>query len=88
MFDELNIYTRSVVMFLFFIVSFFAGYLVRWFFAGKKLKEAEYRARTLVDSAAREADGRKKEIELQGKDLMIKLRQDFESETKQRRDEI
>ena len=88
MFDELNIYARSVVMFLFFIVSFFAGYLVRWFFAGKKLKEAEYRARTLVDSAAKEADGRKKEIELQGKDLMIKLRQDFESETKQRRDEI
>ena len=42
MFDELNIYTRSVVMFLFFVVSFFTGYLVRWFFAGKKLKEAEY----------------------------------------------
>ena len=65
MFDELNIYTRSVVMFLFFIFSFFAGYLVRWFFAGKKFKEAEYKARTLVDSAAKEADGRKKEIELQ-----------------------
>ena len=58
------------------------------FFAGKKLKDAESRARTLVDSAALEADGRKKEIELQGKDLTIKLRQDFESETKQRREEI
>ena len=41
-----------------------------------------------MDSAALEADGRKKEIELQGKDLMIKLRQDFESENKQRREEI
>lgn len=88
MFEELSVYTRSVVMFLFFILSFFAGYLVRWFFAGKKLREAEQRARTLVESSEKEAEGRKKEIELQGKDLMIKLRQDFESETRQRREEI
>ncbi|MBI5415889.1 MAG: DUF3552 domain-containing protein, partial [Candidatus Omnitrophica bacterium] len=88
MFEELRIYLRSVSMFLFFVISLFAGDLVRWFFAGRKLKEAGQKARNLVESAAKEAEGRKKEIELQGKDLMIKLRQDFEAESKQRREEI
>lgn len=86
--DELSIYIRSVVIFIFFVGSFFAGYLLRWFFASRKLREAEEKAKNLVKSASSEAESRKKEIELQGKDLMIKLRQDFEAETKERREEI
>lgn len=86
--DELNIYIRSVLTFIFFVGSFFAGYLLRWVFAGWKLREAEEKAKNLVKSASSEAESRKKEIELQGKDLMIKLRQDFEAETKERREEI
>ncbi len=88
MFDELRIYLYSVRLFIFFIFSFFAGYLLRWFFSGKRIKEAEQRAKTLVDSAEKETQRRKQEVELQGKDLMIKVRQDFEAETKQRREEI
>lgn len=88
MFEELNIYVRSVILFLFFIISFFLGYLLRWFFAGKKLREAEEKAKRLMEFAEKDAEARKKEVEIQGKDLMIKLRQDFEAESKQRREEI
>jgi len=88
MINELSIYTQSVVSWLVFVIVFFSGYLLRWFFAGKKLKSAEGKARQLTDSAKKDADNRRKEAELQGKDLMIKLRQDFETETKGRREEI
>jgi len=85
MITELNIYIQSVVSWLLFISVFFSGYLLRWFFAGKKLKSAEIKAKQLTDSAKKDADSRRKEVELQGKDLMIKVRQDFETETKERR---
>ena len=88
MMDEVNIYTQSVVIWLIFAVVFFAGYLLRWFFAGKRIKEAESKAKILRDAAQKDADNRRKEAELQGKDLMIKLRQDFERETRDRREEI
>lgn len=88
MFNEPNVYVQSVVSWLVFVVVFFSGYLLRWFFAGKKIKAAESQAKNLTDSAKKDAESRKKEVELQGKDLMIKLRQDFERETKERREEV
>jgi len=87
MISELSIYTQSVISWLLFALVFFSGYLLRWFFASKTLKSAEGKARQLTDSAKKDADSRRKESELQGKDLMIKLRQDFEAETKGRREE-
>jgi ribonuclease Y len=71
-----------------FVLVFFSGYLLRWFFASRKLKSAEGKAKQLTESAKKDAETRRKEAELQGKDLMIKLRQDFEAETKSRREEI
>jgi len=88
MMNELGIYTQSVVSWLVFVLVFFSGYLLRWFFAGRKLRSAETKAKQLTDSAKKDAENRRKEVELHGKDLVIKLRQDFETETKGRRDEI
>ena len=82
MIEENNIYVQSVVGWLLFVVVFFAGYLLRWFFAGKRIKTAELKAKSLRSSAQKDADNRRKEAELQAKDLMIKLRHDFEQETK------
>ncbi len=65
-----------------------AGWFLRWFFANKNLRVAEERAKSLTEFAAREAESRKKEAELQAKDMMLKLRLDFEKETKERRDEV
>ena len=87
MLEELNIYITGVSYFLFFVVSFFAGFLLRWYFAGKELKSSEAKAKSIMDRAEKDAENRSKEIELQGKDLMIKLRQDFENETRERREE-
>ena len=88
MFEDMNIYAQSVVGFVVFVAVFFSGYLLRWFFAGRKLKAAEIKSKILMESAKKDAENRKKETELQGKDLMIQLRQDFEVETKERREEI
>jgi ribonuclease Y len=88
MLEEIGIYKQSVILSIFAIVIFFAGYLLRYVFANRKLREAEQKSKDLIENAKKEADNRRKEVELQGKDLMIKLRQDFETETKERREEI
>ncbi len=88
MIEAKSIYIQSVVSWLLFVVVFFSGYLLRWFFSGKRIKVAELKAKSLRSSAQKDADNRRKEAELQAKDLMIKLRHDFEQETKDRREEV
>ncbi len=85
--EEAGIYTQSIVLSIIVMGSVLAGYLLRWFFANKKLKDAQAMAKGIVDQAKREAENRKKEIELQGKDMMLQLRQEFEEETRHRREE-
>jgi len=65
-----------------------SGYVLSRFFGDKRLREAQSKAKDVVEAAKRDAEARKKEIDLSAKDLMIKLRQDFEKETKDRREEI
>jgi len=83
-----NVTVQSMVLSTTFLVGISAGYLLRAFFASKKLKEAEQRAKELKEFAHREAESQKKEAELAAKDLLLKVRQDFEKETKDRRDEL
>jgi ribonuclease Y len=85
---EANAYTQSFSLSFLAIALILAGYFLRGFFVGKKLKDSEEKARRLLESASKQAEIGKKDLDLQGKDLAIKLRQDFERETKQRRDEI
>lgn len=79
---------KIVELFVVFIVGLGAGVFCRAFFANKRIKEAEAKAKELKEFAQREADSHKREAELAGKDLMIKLRQDFEKQTKERREEL
>lgn len=83
-FDTMN----SVAMGLVAVGCVLAGWVLRWFFANKNLRVAEERARNLTEFATREAETRKKEAELAAKDLLLRVRQDFEKETKDRREEI
>jgi len=71
-----------------FSFAFLIGYVVRWIFAGQRIKLAEQRTRELKEATQREVENRKKEVELAARDLLIKLRQDFEKETKERREEV
>jgi ribonuclease Y len=85
---ENNILLESLLLSIGAILCILAGWLLRRFFATKKLRVAEQQARDLREFAAREAETYKKEAELAAKDLMIKVRQDFEKETKERREEL
>jgi ribonucrease Y len=64
------------------------GFILSRFMMDKKLREAQKGAAGIRDLAIREAETIKKEAELSAKDLLIKLRNDFEKETKERRDDI
>lgn len=88
MVEEADIYFQSLFLSALAMGMFFAGYILRWYFAGKKLREAEQTAKRLVQDAEKESKNLKKEVELQGKDLMLQLRQDFEAETKGRKEEL
>jgi ribonuclease Y len=68
--------------------AFVGGYLVSRILKGKQLKLTEQEAASIKDMARREAETIKKEAEFHAKDTMLKLRQEFEQETKQRREEI
>lgn len=73
---------------LVFILVFFAGYFIRKFFSEKHLRETEERARRLSEESKKEFENRKKELELEAKDSSIRIRADFERETKDKRQEI
>lgn len=70
------------------IAAFAGGYFFSRVVRGKQIKLTEQEAESIKEMARREADTIKKEAELHAKDTMIKLRQEFEQETKQRREEI
>lgn len=64
------------------------GYLLRRYFAEKKIQDAESRANQIIEQAKKEGESYRKTIELEGKDLMLRLRQDFEASTKERRQDL
>ena len=64
------------------------GYFFRKHLAEKKIQNAEVQAQQILEQAKKEAQGRRKEAELEAKDLLYRTRQDFEHETKDRRQEI
>lgn len=70
------------------VLLILSGYFLSRFFADKRVRAAQQRAKELTEKTNREVEDRKKEAELSAKDLLIKLRQDFETETRDRREEI
>ena len=64
------------------------GYLLRKIHSKTKLKNAEDSARKMIETAKVEADKIRHGAELQAKDQLLKLRSEFEKETKDRRQEL
>ncbi len=64
------------------------GYFLRKYHAKKKIKNSEDKAKKTIETAKTEADKIRHEAELQAKDLLLKLRTEFEKETKDRRQEL
>jgi len=62
--------------------------VVRKALAEKHLEDSKVKAKHIIDDAGKRADVIKKEAQLEAKDLLLKLRHDFEKETRTRREEL
>jgi len=70
------------------LIATWAGYFLRKYLAEKKIQEAELQAQHILEQAKKEKQAARREAELEAKDLLYKMRHDFERETKDRRQEI
>ena len=67
---------------------FFLGYVINKLVAKMKLKSAEERAKIILDEVKREAANKRKEVDLEAKELLHKTRVEFEKESKGRKQEL
>ena len=63
------------------------GYFLRRQLSEKKIQDAGYKASQILEQAKKEAEAIRKEKELEGKDMVFRLRQEFEASTQSRREE-
>jgi len=70
------------------VFFFFVGYILRKYTAKMKVMKSEERSRTILEEAKKEAEARRKESQLEAKDLLLKMRSEFENETKERKLEL
>lgn len=64
------------------------GFFARRYYAEKKIKTAEVKAKSIIEEAEKKTQDKRKEVELESKDLLYKIRTDFDKETKERRAEL
>lgn len=70
------------------IFFFLLGFVLRKYTAKMKVKRAEDKAKNIINSSKVEAERRKRESILEAKDLLLKMRVEFEEESKERRKEL
>lgn len=70
------------------IFFFLLGFVLRKYTAKMKIKRAEANAKTIITNSKVEAERRKRESVLEAKDLSLKMRAEFEEESKERRREL
>jgi ribonucrease Y len=70
------------------VVAVVCGYVLRRFIAERKIQDAEARANYILEHAKKEAQDKHREVELEGKDMMLRMRQEFEQKTQERRQEL
>ena len=85
---ESNTLGQALFLFLGGIVCVIVGYFLNRILGRQRTDQANKDAGGIRELAKREAETTRKEAELQAKDLLLKMRQDFEKETKDRRDEL
>ena len=68
--------------------AFAGGYWLRLAMGRKALTGAEQRSKQLLEEATRKAEAIAKQAQLEGKEQLVTLRQEFEEKTKERRNEL
>jgi len=69
-------------------ISLLIGYLWRKYIAERTIKIAEKRAKEIIQQAENMALNKKKELDLQAKEMIYRLRNEFEKETRNKRREL
>jgi len=69
-------------------VTFAGGYWLRVFLSHKSLAGAELKSKQLLEEAGRQVEAIKKRAELESKEQLHAMRQEFEEKTKDRRNEV
>ena len=70
------------------IVLLFAGYFLRKYLGEQKIRRAEEKSLQILKEARSQGDSIRKGANLEAKELLLKLRTDFEKETRERRKEL
>jgi ribonuclease Y len=82
----------GILFVLFIIVAVFAGavagYILKQIFTAKKIRVSESLAARIVEESKKEADTIKKEAILQAKENLLKMKADFDAETKEVKSEL
>ncbi len=71
-----------------FVIAFFVGYKTYEAKSKRQIDNAERRAQEIIEQAKRDAQARRRESEVEVKDLLFRMRSEFEEETKRRREEL
>jgi ribonucrease Y len=88
MISNINPVLASFALFVLAAVVFLAGFMLNNFMSAKKYQFAKEKSKQIIEQAQKEAQNLRKEIELEAKDLKLKLRVDYEQETKETRQEL
>jgi len=80
--------TSIIIFIVIALAAACAGYFFRRYVAEKKIQDAETKAKVILEQAKKEAQDKRREAELEAKDLLYRMRQDFERQTQDRRQEI
>jgi len=84
----MNVYLQLFFGLIGAIFFFGIGYYLRKYTARMKIKRAEERSKAILEEAQKEAESRKRESQLEAKDMLLKMRAEFEKESKDRKQEL
>ena len=70
------------------VAGIIVGYIFKNIFSAKKIKSSESLAARIVEESKKEAETIKKESILQAKENLLKIKADFDKETKDRRNDL
>ena len=79
---------KQILMIVIPIVLLLIGYFIRKLMAEGKVRGAEERVTQILNQAEKEVGAKRKEVELEGRDLLYRVRSEFEEQTKEKRQEL
>ncbi|MCX5681748.1 MAG: Rnase Y domain-containing protein, partial [Candidatus Omnitrophica bacterium] len=70
------------------VVFVLAGYLLSRFFSERRLQQSKHKSKELLEKTQHEVESKIKEAEIKSRDMLIQMRENFERETKERREAL